>query len=149
MKCSIILLLFLLIAANVDIIDISDDFTIDTFLNYLQSFGYYKVFDEVKCKFGDDVAIELCRLFTRSPHCEEVLRVYMPKCSGEGPDNGNFCYIKEFIYKEENLEIFQKEHKQKEIEKITNILEDKFKCEKWLGKNEGKILLLILLVIIY
>ena len=142
MKHSIILLLTLLIAINeVD----GQDFEINTFLDNIQKNGYYEIIYEVKCEYGNDVAIEFCKLFLSSPYCEEVVRVYMPDCSVPI----NICNIRKVIYKEENFKIIKKYHTDKQIVRNINILETKFKCEKWLDKNEERILLLILFVIIF
>ena len=121
MKYSIILLLSLLIATNEDI---GDNYEINTFISYLQKTGYYELLYEVKCAFGKDVAIEFCLELVSSPFCEEVVRVYLPNCDGNG------CNIREFIYKVEHLKIIQQNHTKEEIERTIKKLESKVKCDK-------------------
>ena len=74
MKYTIILLFVLLLVTKEDL---GDNYTINTFLKYLQENGYYEVINEVKCEISTDVAIEFCEILTESPHCEEVVRIYM------------------------------------------------------------------------
>ena len=73
MKYTIILLLTLVIATKENGVL----FTINPFINYLQETGYYEVINDVKCQITSDVAIEVCEILTESPHCEEVVRIYM------------------------------------------------------------------------
>ena len=73
MKYTIILLLTLLIATKEDV----NGYTINPFIEYLQETGYYEVISDVKCQITTDVAIEVCEILTESPHCEEVVRVFM------------------------------------------------------------------------
>ena len=73
MKYTIILLLTLLIATKED----GSVFSIIPFIIYLQESGYYELITDVKCKIATDVAIEVCEILTESPHCEEVVRIYM------------------------------------------------------------------------
>ena len=54
-----------------------------TYLNYLQNEGYYDLIYQVKCGFGDDVAIYVCKALDDSPHCEEAVKVYMNSCIKE------------------------------------------------------------------
>ena len=124
MNYSIILLLSLLIAANQD--DIGHHYVIKTFIDYLQETHYYNLLYEIKCAFGEDVAIEFCLEFITSPHCEEVVRVYLPDCDR----NRYLCNIREFIYKEEHLKIIEQNHTKEEIERSTKKLESKNKCDK-------------------
>ena len=73
MKYIIIVLLTLLIATKEEI----NPYGINPFIEYLQENGYYELITDVKCKITTDVAIEVCEILTESPHCEEVLRIYM------------------------------------------------------------------------
>ena len=84
MKYTIILLFVLLLVTKEDL---GDNYTINTFLKYLQENGYYEVINEIKCEISTDVAIEFCEILTESPHCEEVVRVYMT-CSVSSPAPG-------------------------------------------------------------
>ena len=63
----------LVIATKEDV----NGYTINPFIIYLQETGYYEVINDVKCKITTDVAIEVCKILTESPHCEEVVRIYM------------------------------------------------------------------------
>ena len=79
------ILLFILLLVTKE--DWGDNFLINTFLKYIQGNGYYDVINEVKCEISTDVAIEVCKILTESPHCEEVVRVYMT-CSVRSPTPG-------------------------------------------------------------
>ena len=65
----------MLLLSNIKIL--RGDFSIDTLLDYLQEKGYYDIIQAVKTYFGDDIAIDVCKEFVQSNHCEEVVRVYM------------------------------------------------------------------------
>ena len=57
---------------------INNDYSIDSFLDYLQEKGYWEIILNVKITFGNDVAIDICTALTESPHdCEKVVRIYM------------------------------------------------------------------------
>ena len=73
MKYTIILFLTLLIVTKEDKIT----YSISPFIRYLQEQGYYDAINGVKCQITTDVAIEVCEILTESPHCEEVVRIYM------------------------------------------------------------------------
>ena len=77
MKLSLIVILlsFLFIVKGQD--TSAEDFSIQAFVNYLQENNYWEILVQVSVYFGDDVAIEVCKSFVPSPHCEEVVRVYI------------------------------------------------------------------------
>ena len=74
MKTLIVLLLIFATISNIK----SDDFSIDTFLNYLEEKGLFGMIAEIKYYFGDDVSIAFCKELIKSQHCEITVRVYMP-----------------------------------------------------------------------
>ena len=76
MKYTIVLLLALVIITNQDWGD-EINFSIDTFLNYIQGNGYYEAINLVKCETTSDIAVEFCEILCESPHCDEVVRIYM------------------------------------------------------------------------
>ena len=53
------------------------DYSIDSFLDYLQQTGYYDLIQEIKNSFGDDIAIAVCEELVQSNDCEIVVRIYM------------------------------------------------------------------------
>ncbi len=68
------IILFLL---NFIVINTKEDYTINTFLNYLKDNKLYEILVMVKTYLGDDIAISLCKDFVPSNHCEEVVKVYI------------------------------------------------------------------------
>lgn len=73
MKPLIALLLILAIISN-----IKGDYSINTFINYLQEKGLYDLLAEIKYYFGNDVSIDFCKELLKSSHCEIVIKVYIP-----------------------------------------------------------------------
>ena len=63
------------------------DYSIDSFLDYLQETGYYDIMQSIKLYFGDDVAIDICQELVHSNDCETIVRVYMTSGSGSGPNH--------------------------------------------------------------
>ena len=106
------LVLFILL-----IIYVKSQYTINTFIDYLQKKGYYEIIYEVKIAFGDDVSIDICKELALSSQCEEVVRVYMP--SQPSGSNRRRAPRKHQIFEEldlsENLKI--------ELEKIYESLD--------------------------
>ena len=73
MKSSlIIILIFLFFAKSQDSKD--EKYQINTFI---QENGIWDVLCEIKRYFGPDICIEVWKNFTQSPHCEEVVKVYI------------------------------------------------------------------------
>ena len=114
MKKMFILLLALLIVANCQC-------KISMFIDDLKSNGYYDLIHQIKCAFGDDVAISICRELVQkgnqkdySLYCEEVTRVYMNYCINTKTQ----ISFEDFIHKEENMNILLKNLSPNEIEKI-------------------------------
>ena len=86
MKAIRYLFYMMLLLSNIEVL--KGDYSIDTFLNYLQEKGYYDLIQAVKTYFGDDVAISVCQELVQSNDCETVVRIYMtnsPPTDGSGP----------------------------------------------------------------
>ena len=81
----------ILILSNTNTEVLRGDYSIDALLDYLQETGYYDIIQSIKIYFGDDVAIDVCKEFVQTNHCETVVRVYMtnkaptPDIDGSGP----------------------------------------------------------------
>ena len=78
MKLSLIVIIlsFLFIVKGQD--NTAESYQINTFIKYLQDNNYWEILEQVSVHFGEDVSIEICKSFVLSPHCEEVVRVYIP-----------------------------------------------------------------------
>ena len=74
MKFSMILILSLLFVVK----SIDKDYSIDTFIDYLQNKNYYEIIADVKSEYGTNVSIKVCRLMCESPFCEDFVRMYLP-----------------------------------------------------------------------
>ena len=74
MKALLILLFSLLFVENIQ----DEQYSISTFINYMQETGYYSVVQQVKFCFGASVSTELCKDLTDNDYCEELVRVYIP-----------------------------------------------------------------------
>ena len=72
MKALIVFLLSLLI-----VLDVKADYSIDTFLEYMQQKGYYDIIAQIKEYFWDDVAIEFCKELVQSNDCEQLVKIYI------------------------------------------------------------------------
>ena len=77
MKLSLIVILlsFLFIVKGQDYT--AERYSINPFINYLQENNYWEILEKVSIYFGNDISIEVCKSFVPSPHCEEVVRVYI------------------------------------------------------------------------
>ena len=73
MKSFIFLFLSLLFFENVK----NSTYSINTFITYLQTKGYYDILAQIKKSFGFEVSIAFCKEFFQSTHCEEVVKVYI------------------------------------------------------------------------
>ena len=105
----IIILTLLLFAKSLNTTSIS--YFISTFINYLQNNGIWEILVEIKKYYGTDVAIELCKEFAKSPHCEEVVRVYIyaPKVpiTRSGTRNSDTSELMEFLEEKGYLKILE------------------------------------------
>ena len=139
MKQSFILILYLIFTAKSQYINIQY-YSIDSFIKYLQKNRFFEIFSEIKLFFGVDVSIEMCKNLVKSPHCEEVIRVYITY----NPHNTSRAAplfdlnFEEFIQERNYVEIFEKvipnaeilikrminNQKLKEIEKLEIPIED-------------------------
>ena len=94
MKPLIILLLILLSISNSK----GDNFSIDTFLNYLQEKGLYDILMNIKYYFGDDVSIAFCKELIKNQNCETVIRIYISsRVRGELPIEESIMNIAQLI----------------------------------------------------
>ena len=85
MKALIAMLLILAIISN---IKGEKDYSVNTFINYLQDNGIYELLELIKKQFGDDVSIEICKeMFIKSFDCEMVVKVYMSNIQSRGDGN--------------------------------------------------------------
>ncbi len=54
-----------------------EDFTMNTFINILQSSGNYTIIYNIKCIMGDDIAIEFCEEIEKTNLCKTLVQTYM------------------------------------------------------------------------
>ena len=59
-------------------------YSITSFINYLQNSKVWEILEEVKIFYGADVSIQLCEEYFGSPHCEEIVRVYLTRGGTRG-----------------------------------------------------------------
>ena len=83
MKIIRYLFYMILILSNIEVL--RGDYSIDSFLDYLQEKGYYNLIQAIKNAYGDDIAIKVCKELLQSNDCEIVVRVYMTGGSGVHP----------------------------------------------------------------
>ena len=85
MKAIGYLLLAAFIISNIDGLA---NYSIKTFIDYLQESGQYDIIFAIRKFLGNDVAIEYCKQLVETEHCDDVVRVYMNKendSSSSGP----------------------------------------------------------------
>ena len=75
MKTFIYLLFTLFLFSNIE----GQNYSIYNIINFLQQTGYYDLINAIKNNFGKDVAVGVCENLIQSPHCEEVVKVYMTR----------------------------------------------------------------------
>ena len=83
MKSSLIIILTLLLFTKIQN-TAYESFSISNFIDFIQENGIWEILFQVRLYFGVDISIELCRDFSESPHCEEVVRVYMNNSGTRG-----------------------------------------------------------------
>ena len=110
MKSAIFILLAVLIATERDM---GNQYSINTFLDYLQETGYYDLIYDIKCIFDTEIAIDFCLEYVGSPHCEEVVRIYMPDCFRLG----GTCDITRYINSDKYMKVLLKFYSHKLIKK--------------------------------
>ena len=76
MKSSLILIICLLFIVKIQDTT-AENYSIQTFINYIQDMGYWEIFTQVSLLFGIDVSIDFCKTIVQSPHCDETIRVYI------------------------------------------------------------------------
>ena len=59
------------------IINIKWNFSIYSFIEYLQEKGLYAVLQQIKLHLGNDIAIKMCNTFVETIHCEELVRIFL------------------------------------------------------------------------
>ena len=63
-----------------------EDFTMNTFINILQSSENYTIIYNIKCTLGDDIAIAFCEESEKTKSCTKLVKVYM-KCPNTKGNN--------------------------------------------------------------
>ena len=96
----ILILLFIL-----SIIYAQNTYSITTVLEHLQETGYYEIIQDTKIYFGNDISIDLCKSLINSPHCEEVVTIYMPYSQGS---SSHRAPRRSEIIEDERDDIFEK-----------------------------------------
>ena len=84
---ALLLLLLPLIIFNLDL----SNYSINSFLDYLQETGLYEVIRNVKMLLGDDVAVEFCKEFVKSNDCKTVVIIYMSDDLAPHKDDDNYA----------------------------------------------------------
>ena len=87
------------------ILDVKTDFSIESFINYLQEKGYYDLLVEIKRYYGKDVAIDVCKEIIQSTDCETIIRIYIPnETRRAGEDMKTLEFI---IFNPDNYDIYK------------------------------------------
>ena len=73
MKSLITLVLILVIFSNIK----GGDYSIGSFLNYLQEKGIYDILVEIKKYLGSDICICFCKELMKNNKCEQVVNIYI------------------------------------------------------------------------
>ena len=116
MKSSKIILFITLLIFTKSQDTLRQNYSIDTFIDYLQKSGIWEVLFQVKIYFGTTIAIEVCKEYVKSPHCEEVIQVYMVNSESEPePDNRANSRRAFFYYDRSELMPFLEKHHYLEI----------------------------------
>ena len=69
------LLCMILILSNIE--PLKGEYSIDSFINYLQEIGYFNLIQEIKLFYGEDIAVDVCEKLVDNNNCEAVVRVHM------------------------------------------------------------------------
>ena len=94
MKAFMVLIISLLIVE-----DIKADYSIDTFINFLEEKKYYDIIVIIKEYYWADVAIDVCKGLVPSNDCETFVRVYIP--SSGRHDNNEKPSLEDIIHNSE------------------------------------------------
>ena len=83
-----IFIVLLIISLNViNFMRIHGDYSIDPFLNEIQSNGIYDLLKDIKYEFNDDVAIEVCLQIYQTNDCQKVVLNYIPPPEASEPES--------------------------------------------------------------
>ena len=91
--------------------------------------GYWVIIEDVKMYFGIDVSIDFCEELVPSPHCEEVVKVYMTKYPGtstQGYEKHNINELYYFLSTHNYLNILSKKISRDKLILLTNKIKNKF-----------------------
>ena len=55
----------------------NSDYSLNSFINYIQENLLYEILLNIKCIFGDDICIAFCETFTKSKECESYVKTYL------------------------------------------------------------------------
>ena len=77
MKSFLILIICLLFIVKNQDTTYSETYSISSFIGYLQEMGYWEILSHMNLYFGINITIQFCQTFIPSPHCDEVMRVYI------------------------------------------------------------------------
>ena len=91
MKILVILFFSLFLCIN------NGSYSIKEFLDYLQETGLWDVILNTKYFYCEDVAIDICKVLTRSSDCEIVVRVYMTEPSQNNCPNNPLQTMKKIL----------------------------------------------------
>ena len=102
MKALSIILLSLII-----LLEVKADYSIGTFLNYMQESGLYDIIKLIKYYYGNDVAIDICKGFAQNSDCELLVRVYIPTASRS--HNEQIITLESIIFNPDNYDIYSQD----------------------------------------
>ena len=119
MKSLIFLFLILTTISN-----IKGDYSILTFLNYLQEKGLYDLLVEVKSYFGTDVSISFCKQLVQNSDCDTIIRVYIStnNSRGDGQDRETIIKKAKQMIDENRKALIKAGYTLDEIDKMLEIL---------------------------
>ena len=119
MKPLIFLFLILTTISN-----IKGDYSILTFLNYLQEKGLYDLLVEVKSYFGTDVSISFCKQLVQNSDCDTIIRVYIStnNSRGDGQDRETIIKKAKQMIDENRKALIKAGYTLDEIDKMLEIL---------------------------
>ena len=119
MKAFVVLMLCSLIVLNV-----KADYSIDSFINYMQEKGYYELLELIKYYYGIDIAIDFCKELIKTYDCSLLIRVYIPS-RARGDSGGQTLTLDYILQNPEFYEINHVDNTPEEIHKMIEKIKQK------------------------
>ena len=118
--------LAVLILCSLIVLNVKADYSIESFINYMQEKGYYDLLGIIKYYYGYDIAIDFCLSLVETNDCEVLIRIYIPSRSRGDSGGGQKPTLDSILQDPDFYEINHVEHKPDEIHFMIEEIKKKY-----------------------